>query len=65
VPAGDGIEAQQKFRNCRKRGKKRAIVEGFAEEKFFLGGCESSKESGSKTWWRHRVIGKTLKFDKT
>jgi len=53
------------FATAGKGVKKRAIVEGFAEEKFFLGGCESSKESGSKTWWRHRVIGKTLKFDKT
>jgi hypothetical protein len=53
------------FASAGKGAKKRAIVEGFAEEIFFRGGCKSSKKSGSKSWRQRWVIGKTLKFDKT
>jgi hypothetical protein len=36
----------KRFATAGKGAKKRAIVEGFAEENFFLGGCESSKKVG-------------------
>jgi hypothetical protein len=37
-------ELNKSFASAGKEAKKRAIVEGFAEENFFPGGCEGSKK---------------------
>jgi hypothetical protein len=49
-PPVTASKLNKSFASAGKGAKKRAIVEGFAEENFFLGGCESSKKSGPKTW---------------
>jgi hypothetical protein len=48
-----------------KGAKKRAIVEGFAEEKFSQAAAKAARSRGRGSGSNAGASGKTLKFDKT